>query len=273
VGDSLIAIAHAATRGLMPTMAAGIARTSGDIVVLTDDDAVAPADWLEQMLGYFDDPKMGGVRDIVHTPSGELHPPPGVELSVGLITSWGKLVGNHHIGAGAPRAVMVLKGVNMGFRRAAFAIPDGVRGRRNQTHWEIAICGWARRRGWDLVYDPTLIVHHYPATRRGESQRDRPSWDAGHDRSYNLVMGVAQHPRASMWRRAAYGLAVGDAESPGLVRSAVALLRGERQVPRRMLPALMGQAAALVDLVRGRGIVMRPLTDDSADKWRSEQQK
>jgi cellulose synthase/poly-beta-1,6-N-acetylglucosamine synthase-like glycosyltransferase len=270
VGDASIAIAHAATRGFMPSIVAGVVRTSGDIVVLTDDDAVAPADWLARMLGYFEDPKVGGVggRDIVHTPSGELHPPAGVELAVGLITRWGKLIGNHHVGTGAPRSVMVLKGVNMGFRRAAFAIPDGVRGRRIQTHTEVAICGWARQRGWDLVYDPTLIVHHYPASRRGESQRDRLSWDAEHDRSYNLVMGVAQHPQASMWRRAVYGLAIGDAESPGLARGAVAFARGESLVARRMFPALIGQTAALADLARGRRIVMRALIDGPAGEPR-----
>jgi hypothetical protein len=47
---------------------------------------------------------------------------------VGRVGRWGKLVGNHHLGTGSARSVMVLKAVNMAFRREALAVPEQLRG-------------------------------------------------------------------------------------------------------------------------------------------------
>ena len=95
---------------LVAGMAVGAAATSGEIICFTDDDAVPHPDWLTRISSAFADPSVGAV--------GGRDAQPGVEprrgVVVGDLGRWGKLHGNHRVGAGAPRDVDVLKGVNIG---------------------------------------------------------------------------------------------------------------------------------------------------------------
>jgi hypothetical protein len=171
---------------------------------------------------------------------------------VGRITSWGKLIGNHHLGEGPPRDVDVLKGVNMAFRREALVLPDRLLGVGAQVHNEVSTCLWARRQGWRVVYDPAVVVDHDLALRVDSDQRDYLSSTAVRDSSYNLVISVLSARPELFWRRAAYGLVVGDRENPGLVRATYALFRLDGRTLRSLPAALRGQIDALADSARDR---------------------
>jgi hypothetical protein len=56
---------------------------------------------------------------------------------------------------------MVVQAANMALRREALALPDGLRGSGAQAHFEVAMCLWARKRDWRIVYDPAIVVDHY----------------------------------------------------------------------------------------------------------------
>ena len=87
--------------GLVAALNRGLDAASGDAVAFTDDDTVARRDWLERIERHFAaDPRLGGVggRDWLHPPSGE----PDQE-TVGKVRWYGRTVGNHHLGVGAPR--------------------------------------------------------------------------------------------------------------------------------------------------------------------------
>jgi cellulose synthase/poly-beta-1,6-N-acetylglucosamine synthase-like glycosyltransferase len=235
-------------------MTAGVCAARGDIIAFTDDDAVPRRDWLAGLLGHFEDIAVGAVggRDVLSGSSKDER----LVSRVGLITRWGRLIGNHHIGTGPAREVTVLKGANMAFRRRALAIPSHLRGAGAQIHQEVAICLWARKRGWKIIYDPGVVVDHYPAARFDADRRLRPEPIAIKNIAYNYSLCLLSFEPRLYLRRAVSGLIVGDKTNPGLVRAAGAALRREPEVLRRMLPSLSGHLAALVDIARGRRVKM-----------------
>jgi hypothetical protein len=244
----------------MGQLLAAIKLADGDVIAFIDDDAVPRPGWLPRIKKWFRDPAVGAVggRDVI--PGFQGREPAG---EVGAISRWGRLTGNHHLGSGRPRPVKTLKGVNMAVRREALALPVGLRGAGNQPHHEIATCGWARTRGWRLIYDPELLVDHFPDARPEGEDRVRPGRAAARDNAYNLVACLLAAEPELFWRRALYGLLVGDRAIPGLARGLRGLLWAEPDVVGRLIPSLAGQLAALKDAASGRRIEM-------ADRWSND---
>lgn len=236
--------------GTVAAMIAGVRGTSSEIVAFTDDDAVPREDWIERLLERFADSSVGAVggRDVVH---GNGLPTTSA-TRVGEITLFGKLIGNHHLGTGIAREVDVLKAVNMAFRREALTLPDGLRGEQTQPHFELAASLWAAQAGWRLLYDPSILVDHYPGPRFDAHDRLDRGPSAARDTAYNLVASLLAARPQLAWRRSLYGLLVGDRAAPGLIRGAAAMLRREPEVVRSLVPALAGQTEAFLDHVRGR---------------------
>jgi hypothetical protein len=232
--------------GVLAAMKAGVIASQRDIVAFIDDDAVPRPDWLGRLVRHFEHPEVGGVGGRDHVHHSEVPEAPEVPtVDVGRITRWGKLIGNHHRGSGEPRNVMVLKAAGMAFRRHALALPSGLRGTGAQVHFEVATCLSALRRGWKLIYDPKAVVDHYPGPRFDADQRGRSAPSAVRDGAYNLVTALLSEAPELYWRRALYGLLVGDRGVPGIARATVALLRGERRVLDCLRPSLEGQIEAL----------------------------
>jgi len=236
--------------GVIAAMSAGVSRSSAALVAFTDDDARPRADWLGRIVEHFRDETVGGVggRDVV---VGDTSP---LTENIGRFSRSGKLVGNHHLGTGGPRFVDVLKGVNMAFRAEALALPArGVlRGGGAQVDFELLTCSWARQQGWRLVYDSEVIVDHEGAPRHGADQRVRPGRRAIFDAAYNSVIATAVLDRRTPFRRVLFPIAVGTRDRPGIIRAAVAAVRGEREVLWRAPPALWGRLVATSRLVARR---------------------
>jgi glycosyltransferase involved in cell wall biosynthesis/GT2 family glycosyltransferase len=254
--DSLLDEVTVNEPGVLAAIERGLEAARGEVVAFIDDDATPHLDWLERLLAHLEEPTVGGVggRDIWRSDEPRSDAP---TADVGRITSWGKLVGNHHVGVGPARDVMVLQAVGA-FRREALALPRGLRGTGAQSHFEVGLSLWACKQGWRLVYDPSIVIDHFRAPRADYGRRDRPNLAAIRDRSYNLVASiVALEPRL-LRRRAAFGLLVGDRENPGVIRGAVAAIAVQGDVVRAIAPSLAGQAGALVDFARGRRIRMVP---------------
>jgi hypothetical protein len=223
------------------------------MIAFIDDDAAPHPDWLQRVLSLMVDKRVGGVggRDIV-TLDGAL-PRTG---DVGRLTSWGKLVGDHHRAAGPPRGVDVLKAANMIFRREALALPSGLRGSGAQVHFEVATCLWAADRGWRLVMDPGAEVDHLPGPRFDADRRGAPAAKATFDAAYNLTIALITMRPTLATRRLAYGLLVGDRGAPGLLRAVAASRSRQWFIVRRLVPSLGGQLLALLHFSRGTRLEM-----------------
>ncbi|MEM5437255.1 glycosyltransferase family 2 protein [Paraburkholderia diazotrophica] len=226
-----VEVAHVTVAGVVAAYNRGIESATGDIVCFTDDDAAPHADWIARIDAAFaGDRALGGIggRDIVHERNAVLT---GQKEAVGLVRWYGRAIGNHHIGCGAPRAVQVLKAVNMAFRREAIGpvrFDKRLRGNGAQVHCEMAFCLDVVRRGWTLVYDPDLLVEHYPAVRGDEDQRHIFNATAFYNASFNLRLIMCEHLSSiGRWAFVAYVTLIGNRADPGLVRALTLAAGGE----------------------------------------------
>jgi cellulose synthase/poly-beta-1,6-N-acetylglucosamine synthase-like glycosyltransferase len=232
--------------GVVAALNRGLAAVGGDIVAITDDDAVPRRDWLARIERHFSaDPGIGAVggRDWLHPASQEAE-----QTTVGILCWYGRLIGNHHLGVDGPRQVDVLKGVNMSFRRTALAgarVDKRLRGAGAQTHWEIDLCSTVKQAGWTLVYDPAVSVDHYPAERfEDDTRTGAPTGvtleHAVHNETYLVMKWLP------WWRRTCalvYWSVVGTRAAPGLVALVERMLResDRKAVLRRFISAQRGR--------------------------------
>lgn len=163
-------------RGQVRQLNSGVNAAKGEIIAITDDDAVPHSDWLERIEACFlvASEKVAGVggRDIVYH-GAQLES--GSKATVGKVLWYGKVIGNHHLGTGNPRSVDVLKGVNCAYRRSVFAdihFDQRLRGSGAQVHNDLCLGLAIRRRELELIFDPKILVDHYPAERFDEDQRE-----------------------------------------------------------------------------------------------------
>jgi len=233
--------------GVVAAMQAGLDASQGDIVAIIDDDAVPRPDWLDRIvraLAERSDAAGVGGKDVTHvggqTIAGEAH-------RVGVVQWFGRHIGNHHIGVGPPRCVDVLKGVNCAYRGRllkSMGFDHRLRGQGAQVHWEMCLGLALRKAGWKLIYDPAIIVDHYPAQRYDADQREGFSYEARFDEAHNETLALLAYlPPAARGVFCAWSVLIGTRATPGLVQWARFALRGNPVIGRRLRATLAGRLA------------------------------
>ncbi|WP_204140543.1 glycosyltransferase family 2 protein [Halomicronema sp. CCY15110] len=165
----------------------------GDIVAITDDDAAPRPDWLARIEElYTARPEVGGFggRDILYR-DGELVEG-DLQANVGLITWFGRVIGNHHLGCGGLREVDQLKGVNSSFRVELlknFEYDKCLKYMATHTSWDLNLSLYTKARGWKLIYDSNLLVDHYSGRRVGMAERPSVTTQLNYD-AQKLVNGI-----------------------------------------------------------------------------------
>lgn len=212
--------------GVIASMGAAAARTDGDVVCLLDDDAEPLPDWIAKIEERFaQEPKLGilGGRDLLQDHPEMRKNEPTTE-TVGVFTKYGRILGNHHKGAGGFRPVDLVKGCNAAvrgplLREIGFA--RELRGRGAQVHWELALCLDVANRGYTVGYDPALQVIHHIAPRHDNDLIHRGHFSA--EGLYDMVWN--EHhvvvSRAGKFRSAAHlfwSVLVGSLTAPGLLQ-------------------------------------------------------
>ena len=146
--------------GFVAGLNAGLDASTGEVVCFTDDDAEPPPDWVSRIVADFEaDPDIGalGGRDWVFH-EGMLED--GSESTVGVVSPWGRTIGNHHLGVGPPRDVDVLKGVNLSLRgdlARSIRFDTRLLGIATEHHSELHLCLAVKRRGLRVVYGSGLF--------------------------------------------------------------------------------------------------------------------
>ncbi|MGH2864630.1 MAG: glycosyltransferase family 2 protein [Solirubrobacteraceae bacterium] len=233
--------------GVVAAMNAGIDACSGEVVALTDDDAVPRDDWLQRLVAVYEsDPRVGAVggRDWLHI-HGRLYD--GSASTVGKISWFGRVTGNHHLGVGPARDVDVLKGVNLSLRGdllRSVRIDERLRGVGTEHHWELGLCLTVRRLGFRVVYDPSIAVDHRPQPRI-EDSRQFSSIEL-RDATYNETLALLEHlPRARRLTYLAWAAAVGRRSTPGLAQALRSLPSGAAASLSQLYGAQRGLAMGL----------------------------
>ncbi len=182
--------------GQVAALNAGVDAVSGDIVAITDDDAMPHPDWLARIEAHFlQDDRVGGVggRDWVYNGTQRED---GTKQAVGLVQWAGRLIGNHHLGVGGAREVDILKGANMSYRTQAIdnrRFDTRLRGTGSQIHNDLAFSLALKRAGWKLIYDPLVAVNHYAAQRFDEDQRNKFNSVAFSNIVHNETLALLEH--------------------------------------------------------------------------------
>jgi glycosyltransferase involved in cell wall biosynthesis len=142
----------------------GLSHIEEDIVAFLDDDAEAPPDWIRRIketLTQEDVVAVGGPDYIVYEKEDDY---PRFCESVGQLTYYGKVMGNHHQNSSGIHEVSVLKGVNMAFKRDLIPYLDENLATEhhlgNGSQWELDLCLSVKPKG-KILFLSDLRVNHY----------------------------------------------------------------------------------------------------------------
>lgn len=238
--------------GLVAAYNAALEVARGDIISFLDDDATPHPDWLARVVRHFEERSgVGGVggRDWMYL-DGELQDAsvhPGASAGVGRLQWHGRVIGNHHLGEGAPREVDVLKGANMSYRQEAI---DGLRfderlsGNGSQSGNDFMFSLSVKQRGWTLLYDPAVAIDHHLASRSGGDVRPALgfSYEARVTHAHNETLLVLEH--LPWYRRLVFlvwGFLVGTRDDFGLVQMLRFLPEQRAVAVKKWLSAAVGR--------------------------------
>lgn len=215
---------HVAQAGVVPAENAALDQATGEIILLIDDDAVAPPDWVERHLAHYSDPTVGAVGGPAVNRDAEGRPFPIHDAQpVGIVTWYGRFIGNMHDQPAEWRTrpasdVMHLVGYNMSLRRAAFDRFEPALKRYWQL-FEADACFQVRARGYRVRFDPGIVVDHCAGIYSAAAYvpgREGDLTTKVANASYNAAFVLAKHsPRAFGWLRRLYLLMVGTMAIPG----------------------------------------------------------
>jgi len=221
--------------GVVHALTVAFDAVRSEFFAITDDDSIPRNDWLERIVAHFEaDPLSAcvGGKDHVCADGKWMD---GAEPVVGEMQWYGAVIGNHHLGFGPPRYVHSLKGVNIAFRQSALGSlrPDPrLRGTGAQVGWEMYLTLTLVARGYKLIYDPAVLVEHFPGARPADENRVNFNPVTHGDACFNGTLIVLEYLQTQRWgwaRQAAFlaylGLR-GNRKAPGLLLLIAGLVTG-----------------------------------------------
>jgi GT2 family glycosyltransferase len=219
-----VRLVHVPEPGVVAAENAALDCATGEIILLIDDDATAPPDWVGRHLAHYDDPTVGAVGGSANNNDGQGNrfPTRAVE-PIGTITWYGRIIGNMYDHpdewrSRPPRDVVHLVGYNMSLRRSAFdRFEQSLR--RYWQLFEADACLQVRTRGYRVRFDPGIVVDHGAgAYSAGAYVADRQSNLEMRvaNPSYNMGFVLSKHTSPPLrWIRWLYLLGVGTVWLPG----------------------------------------------------------
>ena len=206
--------------GIVAAMRAGVKHATGRCVAFCDDDVRYGTEWLRRIVALLDTPNVGGAGGRIleggDAPTKSVNP-----NDVASVSWWGRTLYDVRSAPTfrTPCRVAMLPGASMCFRRCAIRVEDfdpRLDGPGSSPGQELAVCWAVRKRGYELLYDPTLCVRHYPAPwvddARGQSFAR--TWTYSRNACYLMARNLSPFGRVCF---CAYFFLLGQRESPGIV--------------------------------------------------------
>ncbi len=242
---TLLAI-HCPIRNIVASENIALKRSTGEIVLLIDDDAIPPVNWVQRHLQFYDDDKIGAVGGSANNywPNGNIFEKRAFE-PIGVVRSYGRIIGNMHDQPDVwqirdPIEIDHLVGYNFSFRRVCLENFDTCL----KEYWqlfELDACLTIKRAGYKIVFDFQNTVEHHPTNP--VFHPGRATWDLlkikVHNGAFNRGYVLAKHKRGvSRLLTLGYLVLVGTTAAPGLLTFPVAVARNGRPLLEARL--LMG---------------------------------
>ena len=248
--EERLKLIHSPIIGIVPAENKGLESAKGEIIVLIDDDAVAPDNWLANHLRHYHDKTTGAVGGpaLNHNPSGQRFPIQRVR-EMGKLKWYGKFVGHLSDSILNDRNQSVVKvdglaGNNMSFRRLALQQFD----ENMHDYWqlfELEACQQVRLRGLRVLFDLDNPVRHYPASQNKvydttrEGNQTQKFFNAAYNHAYILSKYTEGVLRAV---RLFYLIAISSIPLPGPIKFPLAVWRYGH--PVRELQIMIGTLKA-----------------------------
>jgi GT2 family glycosyltransferase len=224
-------VLHSPVNGVVPAENLALDASIGEIVLLIDDDAAAPADWIERHVAHYADATVGAVGGPADDfmPDGSPFPKRAIE-PIGRLTWYGKPIGNmyDHVPEWrdrSPISVDHLVGYNLSLRRSAFdRFEEALRPYWNM--FELDACLQVTARGFRVVFDFGNVVEHHPTNTAYVGGRHGDLTIKCVNPSFNHAFVLSRRgPAKGRWAKLPYLLLLGTIGAPGLVSSLMAAKR------------------------------------------------
>lgn len=247
-----LTITRTAMPGVISSMQTAADRSTGDVVCLLDDDAEPAPDWIERIESRFAaNPQLGalGGRDLL-LDHPAMRAAETLTDRVGLITWYGRILGNHHRGRGDFRTVDCFKGCNAAVRGdllREIGFEPRLRGQGAQVHWELALALDVAGRGFTVGYDPAITATHHIAERHDSDLTHRGVFSESglYDMVYNEHLVIrTRRDRIPATAHLLCSVLVGWLEAPGLIQYLRLIQRRDPHRNQRLKTTLRAIRAA-----------------------------
>ena len=214
---------HCAEQGIVPAENVGLVHSTGEVILLIDDDALPEREWVAKHLAHYRDEKIGAVGASYtnfHT-NGESFPERRPEV-IGKITWHGRLIGymfDHPNEWRQRQAIPVqhLAAGNMSLRRIAFSTFN----EELKPYWQLFeadACLQVARNGYEVLFDFSNPVKHYPTGNIFDGRRGGNLELKVLNLAYNHALILALYSPVHLFvPRLLNLLLVGSRYTPGLV--------------------------------------------------------
>jgi GT2 family glycosyltransferase len=258
-------LVHSPEAGVVAAENAGLDTSTGEVLLLLDDDSIVPPDWTARHLAHYADPTVGAVGGPADNFWQGAYLPDRTAEPVGVIAWYGRVSGNmyDHVPEWRdrpPRDVDHLVGYNLSLRRSAFDRFESAL----KPYWqmfEMDACLQIKARGYRVVFDFNLVIEHRPNNTAYDGKREGNLAIKVDNAAYNSAFVLAKHTPAPLRPcRLLYLLAVGSSATPGLAAYPFAVRRYRRPLHELTVlgRAMRHHLAGWRDGAKARRLMTRP---------------
>lgn len=154
---TVITVERRKHKGFAANVNTGVARATGDIVILLNTDVEPESDFLAPLLSHFKDPAVFAVGSLEKSMES------GKTILRGRgLAHWEKGYYIHSRGEVDRKSTAWVAGGSGAFRKSMWQTLGGMDTLYNPFYWEdIDVSYRARKAGWKTLFEPKSVVHHY----------------------------------------------------------------------------------------------------------------